>query len=206
MESSTKIHYLLYPKGFVMARDNKNIQGLGDLEKLLDSLVDDKFRARALRNTAKGVMEPVKAALQEAMPSVINPNDVVIKTTVNTSKKLKLSKSGNLTDKKSSELYSEVTFNMNKGEYGTESAYGIAMILELGRRNPLAKIGKGKTFKIYGKVTKETHRYIGSTEGLYFVKRVRFEQADNMLQNANRILRQEIENEIRKQDKRLNKK
>ncbi|WP_273761660.1 hypothetical protein [Aeromonas hydrophila] len=185
-----------------MARDNKNIQGLGDLEKLLDSLVDDKFRARALRNTAKGVMEPVKAALQEAMPSVIDPNDVVIKTTVNTNKKLK----GNLTEKKSSELFSEVTFSMNKGEYGTESAYGIAMILELGRRNPLAKIGKGKTFKIYGKVTKETHRYIGSTEGLYFVKRVRFEQADNMLQNANRILRQEIENEIRKQDKRLNKK
>lgn len=189
-----------------MARDNKNIQGLGDLEKLLDSLVDNKFRARALRNTAKGVMEPVKAALQEAMPSVIDPNDVVIKTTVNTNKKLKVPKSGNLTEKKSSELFSEVTFSMNKGEYGTESAYGIAMILELGRRNPLAKIGKGKTFKIYGKVTKETHRYIGSTEGLYFVKRVRFEQADNMLQNANRILRQEIENEIRKQDKRLNKK
>lgn len=206
MESSTKVHHILYSKGVVMAKDNKNLQGLDDLNKLLDSLKDPKFRARALRNTAKGVMGPVKAALQEALPSVINPDDVVIKTTVNTTKKITIPKSGNLTDKKSSELYSEVTFKMNKDEYGNESAYGIAMILELGRRNPLAKIGKGNTFKIYGKVTNETHRYIGSTEGLYFVQRVRFEQADNMLENSNRILKQEIENEIRKQDKRLNKK
>ncbi|MGY6036643.1 hypothetical protein [Aeromonas sp. AE23HZ002T15] len=187
-----------------MARDNKYIQGLDDLEALLDSLQDPKFRARALRNAAKQTMEPVKQELQKVLPSIIKPEDVIIKTTVNTTKKLSIPKSGNVSDKKSSELYTEVTFRMSKGDpdYGGDSAYGMMMILENGRRESLAKIGKGKTFKVYGKVTAETHRYIGTTQGRYIVKRLRFEEYDKMAADFSKYLTQEIDNEIKKQDKR----
>lgn len=183
--------------------DNKNIKGLDDLNNLLDSITDDRFRARALRNTAKQSMAPVKAALESAAPQMIK-NDVVIRTTVNTTKKNAIPKNGKwIADKKYNELYSEVTFKTNKiGEFGGESAYGMAMILEYGRRNPLAKIGRGNSFKVFGKVTDEAFRHIGTTQGLYFVEKVRIEQEEQLRLNAEKILREQIEAEIRKQDKR----
>ncbi|HHW4399880.1 TPA: hypothetical protein ACUNCG_000420 [Aeromonas hydrophila] len=187
-----------------MARyDNKNIKGLDDLNRLLDSITDDKFRARALRNTAKKAMQPVKSAVEAAAPAILK-GDVVIRTTVNTTKKTKIPNNGKwISDKKYNELYSEVSFKTNKTEeFGGESAYGMAMILEFGRRNPLSKIGRGNTFKVFGKVTDEVFRYIGTTQGLYFVERVRVQTAEQLLNDAERILREEIENEIRKQDKR----
>lgn len=187
-----------------MARyDNNNLKGLDDLNRLLDSITDDKFRARALRNTAKQAMQPVKAAVEAAAPAILK-NDVVIRTTVNTTKKNAIPKSGKwIADKKYNELYSEVTFKTNKtGEFGGESAYGMAMILEYGRRNPLAKIGRGNSFKVFGKVTDEAFRHIGTTQGLYFVEGVRVEQEEQLRIASERILREQIENEIRKQDKR----
>lgn len=189
-----------------MARDSKHIKGLDNLNKLLDSLVDPKFRARALRNAAKQTLAPVKESLQAASPEMLK-NDVVIKTTVNTNKKIKIPQSGYIPDKKYNELYAEVTFDMKKGKYGTESAYGMAMILELGRRNPLARASKeGDGFKVFGKVTDEAFRYIGTTKGLYFVERIRHQQALAMEENFKKLLLQEIESEIRKQDKRNSKK
>ncbi|MFQ2602895.1 hypothetical protein ACK30G_08470 [Aeromonas caviae] len=189
-----------------MARDSKHIKGLDNLNKLLDSLVDPKFRARALRNAAKQTLAPVKEALQAAAPEMLK-NDVVIKTTVNTNKKIKIPKSGYIPDKKYNELFAEVTFDMKRGKYGTESAYGMAMILELGRRNPLARASKeGDGFKVFGKITDEVFRYIGTTQGLYFVERIRHQQEQAMEDNFKKFLLQEVENEIRKQDKRNSKK
>ncbi|MFQ2773043.1 hypothetical protein ACK3Y4_20225 [Aeromonas caviae] len=186
-----------------MARDSKHIKGLDNLNKLLDSLVDPKFRARALRSAAKQTLAPVKEALKAAAPEMLK-NDVVIKTTVNTNK-IKIPQSGYIPDKKYNELYAEVTFDMKKGKYGSESAYGMAMILELGRRNPLARAGKGEGFKVFGKVTDEAFRYIGTTKGLYFVERIRHQQEQAMEENFKKFLLQEIESEIRKQDKRNSK-
>ncbi|MGU5740151.1 hypothetical protein [Aeromonas caviae] len=189
-----------------MARDSKHIKGLDNLNKLLDSLVDPKFRARALRNAAKQTLAPVKEAVQAAAPALIK-DDVVIKTTVNTNKKIKIPKSGYIPDKKYNELFAEVTFDMKRGKYGTESAYGMAMILELGRRNPLARANKeGDGFKVFGKITDEVFRYIGTTQGLYFVERIRHQQEQAMEDNFKKFLLQEVENEIRKQDKRNSKK
>ncbi|MEB6640865.1 hypothetical protein MXM19_08395 [Aeromonas caviae] len=188
-----------------MARDSKHIKGLDNLNKLLDSLVDPKFRARALRSAAKQTLAPVKEAVQAAAPALIK-DDVVIKVIVNTSKKIKIPQSGYIPDKKYNELYAEVTFDMKKGKYGTESAYGMAMILELGRRNPLARAGKGEGFKVFGKVTDEAFRYIGTTKGLYFVERIRHQQKQAMEENFLKFLLQEVEKEIKKQDKRNSKK
>ena len=189
-----------------MARDSKHIKGLDNLNKLLDSLTDPKFRARALRSAAKQTLAPVKEAMQQAAPDMLK-DDVVIKVTVNTNKKIKIPKSGYIPDKKYNELYAEVTFDMKKGKYGTESAFGMAMILELGRRNPLAQASKGgEGFKVFGKVTNEAFRYIGTTKGLYFVERIRHQQETAMEENFKKFLLQEVENEIRKQDKRNSKK
>lgn len=184
-----------------MARDSKHIQGLDNLNKLLDSLTDPKFRARALRSAAKQTLAPVKEALQAAAPAMIK-DDVVIKVTVNTSKKIKIPKSGYIPDKKYNELFAEVTFDMKRGKYGTESAFGMAMILELGRRNPLARAGKGEGFKVFGKVTDEAFRYIGTTKGLYFVERIRHQQEQAMEENFKKFLLQEVENEIKRNSKK----
>jgi len=169
------------------------MKGLDDLNKLLESITDPKFRAKALRAAVKPVMEDVKQAMEQAAPEIIKPG-VIIKTTVNTGKEIKVSKSGKIADKKSSELYSEVTFRTKKGV--------IATILNYGRKNPLAKIGKNTKFYSFGKPTDQTHRLIGVTRPLYFIDKVRFEKEKEVEEKFSDNLLNEIQKEIKRQDKR----
>ncbi|WP_139737525.1 hypothetical protein [Aeromonas caviae] len=184
-----------------MARDNKHMKGLDDLNKLFDSITDPKFRAKVLRAAAKPVMEDIKQAMEQAAPEVLKPG-VIIKTTVNTGKIIKVSKSGKIADNKSSELYSEVTFRTKKGVIGQESYYGMAAILNYGRKNPLAKIGKNTKFYAFGKPTDETHRLIGVTKPLYFIDRVHFEKEKEVEEQFGKNLLDEIQKEVKRQDKR----
>lgn len=184
-----------------MAKDNKHMKGLDDLNKLFASITDPKFRAKALRAAAKPVMEDVKQAMEQAAPEIIK-SGVIIKTTVNTGKEIKVSKSGKIADKKSSELYSEVTFRTKKGVIGQESYYGMATILNYGRKNPLAKIGKNTKFYSFGKPTDQTHRLIGVTRPLYFIDKVRFEKEKEVEEKFSDNLLNEIQKEIKRQDKR----
>ena len=188
-----------------MARDNKNLKGLDDLNKLLDSLQDKKFRARALRNAGKQALEPVKQAMQEAVPDVLKEH-VQVKIKVNTNKTPKVGKGGYIKDDQYNELYGRVTFSTKKGLFGKESPYGMAVILNYGRRNPLARIGKDTKFHAFGKETQEIFRNIGTTEPLSFSEKVQFETEDTLAKNFGDVLLKEVQNEIRKQDKRNKKK
>lgn len=178
-----------------------NISGLKELNDLLDSLTEPKFRARALRNSAKVSMESVKQEMINSLPTNMKPDDVVVKTKVNTDKKIGKVKKGYIKDDKYSELYSEVTFRTRKGEYGEESAYGMATIMNYGRRNPLARVRGVSKFHSFGKPTEETHRYIGVTEGLHFVEKVRFSTEESLRSEFERNLEQELQTQIKKQDK-----
>ncbi|MGE6115165.1 hypothetical protein ACLHZU_03630 [Aeromonas salmonicida] len=183
------------------------LEGLDDLNKLLDSLTDPKFRARALRNAVKPVMEEVKQDMISAKPESIKDSDVVIKTKVNTGKAEKNgSKQGFIKSDKFNELYSEVTFKTKRGEYGEESAYGMATILNYGRNNPLARVRGDSKFHSFGKPTEESHRYIGVTQGLFFVEKVRFQNENKIAEDFGKRLLDEVEKEIKKQDKRNNRK
>lgn len=178
-----------------------NISGLKELNDLLDSLQDPKFRASALRISAKKSMEPVKQEMINSLPSDMKSDDVVIKTTVNTNKKMGNVKEGYISEKKYAELFSEVTFRMKKGEYGNESAYGMAMIHNYGRRNPLARVRGDSKFHSFGKPTEETHRYIGVSAGSHFVDKVRFNTEEQLRSDFEKNLEQEIQRQIKKQDK-----
>lgn len=178
-----------------------NISGLKELNGLLDSLTEPKFRRRALRNSAKVSMESVKQEMINSLPTNMKPSDVVTKTKVNTDKKMGKVKKGYIKDDKYSELYSEVTFRTRKGEYGEESAYGMATIMNYGRRNPLARVRGVSKFHSFGKPTEETHRYIGVTEGLHFVEKVRFNTEESLRSEFERNLEQELQTQIKKQDK-----
>jgi hypothetical protein len=183
------------------------LEGLDDLNKLLDSLTDPKFRARTLRNAVKPVMEEVKQVMISAKPDSIKDSDVVIKTKVNTGKAEKNgSKQGFIKSDKFNELYSEVTFKTKRGEYGEESAYGMATILNYGRNNPLARVSGDSKFHSFGKPTEESHRYIGVTQGLHFVEKVRFQNENKIAEDFGKRLLDEVEKEIKKQDKRKNRK
>ncbi|UNU29665.1 hypothetical protein [Aeromonas hydrophila] len=178
-----------------------NISGLKELNDLLDSLTEPKFRTRALRNSAKSSMNSVKQEMVNSLPSNMKADDVVIKTKVNTDKKMGKVKQGFVQEDKYSELYTEVTFRMKKGEYGEESAYGMAHIMNYGRRNPLARVRGQSKFYSFGKPTEETHRYIGVTEGLHFVEKVRFNTEETLRADFERNLEQELQTQIKKQDK-----
>ncbi|WP_270665450.1 MULTISPECIES: hypothetical protein, partial [unclassified Aeromonas] len=65
-----------------------NISGLKELNDLLDSLTEPKFRGRALRNSAAASMESVKQEMINSLPTNMKPDDVVLKTKVNTDKKI----------------------------------------------------------------------------------------------------------------------
>ncbi|MGL6606613.1 hypothetical protein [Aeromonas hydrophila] len=136
---------------------SSKMTGLGDMNKLLDSLTDPKFRAAALRRSAKQAMEPVKQALESKAPSLVKPG-VVLKTVVNTNKKMKINR---IKQQDRGELFSQVTF--------TNEYYGMAAILEHGRSKRLAKTRDGKVFYSWGKATKFVERDIGTTEPKNFV-------------------------------------
>ncbi|CAJ1855491.1 hypothetical protein HLBENOHH_02472 [Aeromonas dhakensis] len=163
--------------------------GLGNLDKLLDSLTDPKFRAAALRRSAKQAMEPVKQVLESKAPSLVKPG-VVLQTTVNTNKKMKINR---IKQQDRGELFSQVTF---KNDY-----YGMAMILEHGRSKRLAKTSDGKVFHSWGKATKYVERDIGTTEPKNFVSETATQTEALMVNTFSSALVSEVE----KQAKRMNR-
>lgn len=184
-----------------MARGNGNINGLDNLDRLLESLTETKFRRAALRNSAKVALQPVKRAMEDGAPSALK-NDVVVKIRINTDKKMKIK--GFVKDDKYNELYSQVTFNGRKGTHGNNSAYGLAMIINYGRRNPLARVRGDSKFHAWGRPTDESHRYIGTTEGTHFVDSVRFESEPGIEKRFKNALLDEIDKQIKKQDRSRN--
>ncbi|EQB2600687.1 hypothetical protein ACYHQE_004373 [Aeromonas salmonicida] len=183
---------------------NKHIQGLDNLNSVLDSLVNPKFRKAALRNAAKRSMEPAKSIMEANAPALIK-NDVVIKTKVNTDRVKSMKIKGFIKEDKYNELYSEVTFDMKKGKHGKESAFGMAMVFNYGRRNPLAKVKGDSKFFAFGNPTEEPYRYIGATEGNHFVDKVRFESEPIVEAIFTKVLLEEIEKQAKKQDKQKGK-
>lgn len=182
-----------------MARDSRHINGLENLDKLLESLTDPKFRRAALRNSAKVALQPVKKTMEDKAPSVLK-SDVVVRIKVNTDKKMKVK--GFVKEDKYNELYSQVTFDSKRGTHGNNSAYGLAMVLNYGRRNPLARVKGDSKFHAWGTPTSESHRYIGTTEGTHFVDAVRFESEPDIEKRFRETLLIEIDKQVKKQDRR----
>ncbi|QWL58220.1 hypothetical protein HQ400_07840 [Aeromonas jandaei] len=165
--------------------------GLEDLNAILDSLTDPKRRAAALRRSAKLAMEPVKRVLESKAPSLVK-DGVVLKTTVNTNKKMKINR---VRQQDRSELFSQVTF---KNDF-----YGMAMILEHGRSKRLAKTKDGKVFHSWGKATEFVERDIGTTEPKNFVSETATETEAVMIKTFSETLRTEIEKHAKREAKRV---
>lgn len=160
--------------------------GLGDMNKLLDSLTDPKRRAAALRSSAKKAMQPVKQVLESKAPSLVK-DGVVLKTTVNTNKKMKIKR---IKQQDRGELFSQVTF--------TNEYYGMAMILEHGRSKRLAKTSDGKVFHSWGKATKFVERDIGTTEPKNFVSETAAETEALMIKTFSESLVTEVEKQAKR--------
>lgn len=188
-----------------MASNNTKVQGLKELNDLLDSLTDPKFRTAALRATAKKVMQHPKKVMEDNAPSELK-NEVVIKTKINKIKPGSKIKKGYIKADKFNELYSEVTFSYKKGTHGKESAFGLAMIHNYGRRNPLAKVTGDSQFHVFGKPTNEHIRYIGNTKGTDFVDKVRFETEPQIREDFEKAFLEEVEKQVKRHDKWVNRK
>lgn len=177
-------------------RKLKHVSGLDEVDKLLDSLVDPKFRGRALRNAAKKAMEPVKATLESKLPAGGGDEDsykhyesgstkgytsgdlrrgVKLQITTNSDKAIKVSSSGSIKDKQKSELYANVTFK--------KDLIKLASILENGRQRRVAKTKDGKVFHSWGKPTNATERDIGEFKGKNFVSET-FAEHEGMITEA----------------------
>lgn len=163
-------------------RNLKHVDGLNELDAMLDSLIDPKFRARALRNAGRKAMKPVKATLESKLPVGGDDPDsykhyessygkgyqsgdlrkgVKLSVTVNTEKDIKVSKSGSVKDKQKAELYTNLTFKPH--------LIKLASILEHGRQKRVAKTKMGKVFHFYGHKTDMVMRDIGTTHPRNFV-------------------------------------
>ena len=169
------------------------MQGLGDLNTLLDSLTDPKFRAAALRASAKKAMEPVKQVLESKAPSMVKAG-VTSKTVVNTNKKMKINR---IKEQDRGEIFSQVTF---VNEY-----YGMAMILEHGRSKRLAKTEDGKVFHSWGKATKYVERDIGTTEPKNFVSETATQTEAVMVNTFAESLKTEVEKQFKRMNRARNK-
>lgn len=193
-------------------RTTKTVQGLKELDAMLDSLTDPKFRKAALRNAGRKAMTPVKLALIDNVPESDNPDEpssyahykdgyksgdlkrgVKLSVTVNTDKNIKINKSGFANTKQAGELYTNVTFD--------SSVYGLAMILENGRSKREATTKAGKVFHVYGNRTDKVKRDIGTFEGKNFVSRTFAEQESAMTER----FKEELTNSITKQAKKMAK-
>lgn len=193
-------------------RTTKTVQGLKELDAMLDSLTDPKFRKAALRNAGRKAMTPVKDALIANVPESDNPDEpssyahykdgyksgdlkrgVKLKVKINTDKKIHITKSGYAKENQSGELYTSVTFD--------NSVYGLAMILENGRSKREATTKSGRTFKVYGRNTDKVKRDIGTTGAKNFVSRTFTEQESAMTER----FKSELTTSIIKQAKKMAK-
>ncbi|HDI3263897.1 TPA: hypothetical protein PMC50_002518 [Vibrio cholerae] len=194
-------------------QSNKNqVTGLKEVEALLDSLVDPKFRAKALREAGRKAMTPVKQTLISNIPSSSSPDDssykhygeegyssgdlkqgVKLQVIVNSNKDVK-SKNTGLGGKQSAELITNLTFDKH--------LYKLAGILEHGRTKRIAKTRNGNVFHSYGKPTDSTQRDIGTFEGKHFVSKTFAQCEGKMVADFKRELIQSIQ----KQSKAMAKK
>ena len=194
----------------------KTVSGLKELDNLLDSLVDPKFRRTALRTAARKTLTPVKAVLQSKLPdggedessySHYNNgqgyksgdlrNGVKISISVNTDKKIKTKSDGYAKDKQSAELVAEVTFK--------KPLIKLAMILENGRSKRVATTRNGKQFHTFGKPTDYVKRDIGVTQGMHFVSSTAAECEASMVTDFSRELTLSISKQVKKMEKKNGK-
>ncbi|WP_188013166.1 hypothetical protein [Photobacterium damselae] len=199
-------------------RTLKHVDGLKELDALLDSLTDEKFRKAALRNAGRKAMTPVKATLISKIPSSDNQetpssykhyNDgngyqsgdlkqgVKLKVKVNTDKKIKLNKNGYAKDNQAGELFVDVTFD-NK-------LYGLAAILEHGRSKREATTKRGNTFHVYGHKTDKVKRDIGTFEGKNFVSETFTEHESDIVNTFKKELTTSIAKQAKKMAKQGNR-
>lgn len=193
-------------------RDLKHVQGLKELDKLLDSLVDPKFRKAALRNAARKAMEPVKESLKSKIPNGDSDQSsykyykdgkgytsgdlkkgVKLRIKVNTDKKIKVKSNGYAKDGQQAELVADVTFDYK--------VYGLAKILENGRQRRVATTRNGKVFHAWGKPTDDVKRDIGTFEGKNFVSATYAEQEGLMVDRFKKELTTSIKKQVRKMEK-----
>ena len=195
-------------------RKYKHIDGLKELDEMLDALIDPKFRARALRAAARKSLQPVKATLESKLPAGGSAEDsykhyesskgkgykpgdlrkgVRIKIKINTDKNIKVSKSGKINDNQKSELYSNVTFDSH--------VYKLASILENGRTKRVATTGNGKVFHAWGNPTDQVKRDIGETAPRNFVSSTFAEHETDIAETFKKELTKSIIQQQKKYDK-----
>lgn len=199
-----------------LQRTKKTVTGLKEVEAMLDSLVDPKFRKAALRNAGRRTMNPVKERLQANIPVGSSDkssykhyqgsskkegytsgdlrNGVKVKLSVNTDKKIKTNKSGYAKKGMEAELVASVTFDNH--------VYKLASILENGRTKRVATTRNGKVFHYFGKPTDNVKRDIGTFTPRNFVSQTFAECESLMTKN----FRDEMIGSIKKQVKLMEKK
>lgn len=199
-------------------RNLKHIAGLDEVDKLLDSLVDPKFRGRALRNAGRKAMKPVKETLESKLPvggdeedsykhyqssygTGYSPGDlrkgVKLQITTNSDKDIKVSKSGKIKDKQKSELYANVTFERH--------LLKLAGILENGRQKRVAKTRNGKVFHAWGKPTDATHRDIGTTAPRNFISETFAQHESSIVEEFKRELELSIKRQVKAYERKQKK-
>ncbi|MGF1787097.1 hypothetical protein L4D00_14980 [Photobacterium swingsii] len=194
-------------------RKLKTVTGLKEVDALLDSLVDPKFRKNALRAGAKKAMEPVKDTLISKIPDGAGTDDssyahyndgkgyqsgdlkrgVKLQIKINTDKDIKVKRNGHVKDDQQGELYANVTFK--------NDVYRLASVLENGRSKRLAKTRNGKVFHAWGNPTDMVQRDIGTTTGKNFVSET-FTQHESDITNT---FKKELITAIEKQAKKMAK-
>ncbi|MCU8498495.1 hypothetical protein M2G70_07430 [Vibrio vulnificus] len=196
-------------------KELKHVSGLKELDAMLDSLVDPKFRGKALRQAGRKAMLPVVQTLKSNIPSGVSGTEsyehyqgsskkegytsgdlregVKLKMRVNTTKDIKTKSSGYAVDAMSAEMFANVTFDNH--------VYKLAAILENGRQKRIATTRNGKVFHSWGKPTDFVQRDIGETQGKHFVSKTFAEHESSMVDR----FKTEIIEAVKKQTKAMEK-
>ena len=191
----------------------KHVQGLAELDAMLEGLIDPKFRARALRAAGKATLQPVEQVLKSKLPDGgsdhpsykhygqdgYKAGDLKAGTKtmikVNTAKPIKTDKKGNPRKGQLSELYGIVTFQ--------PKLVKLANILEHGRTRRIARTEDGKVFHYYGHRTDKTERDIGTTEPKNFISSTSTECEPLMVETFRINLLESINKEVKKHERAM---
>ncbi|MGL4765215.1 MAG: hypothetical protein ACRC2N_09345 [Aeromonas sp.] len=191
----------------------KHVQGLAELDAMLESLIDPKFRARALRKAGKATLQPVEQVLKSKLPDGGSDhpsykhygqdgytagdlkNGTRITMKVNTAKPVKTDKKGNVAKGQRSELYGIVTFK--------PKLVKLANILEHGRTKRIARTDDGNVFNFYGKPTDKTERDIGTTEPKNFISSTVTECESAMVETFKNSLLDSVTKEVKRQERAI---
>lgn len=194
----------------------KHVDGLKELDAMLDGLIDPKFRARALRTAARETMKPVETALKSKLPAGgeeklsykhygadgYSPGDLrngtKITIRVNSNKAIKQNSSGEIKKNSRNELWASVGFKSHLVK--------LANILEHGRSRRVASTEDGKVFHVYGNPTDMTERDIGTFDGKGFVLATELECEAKMVNDFKVSLTASVEREARRLNKPRRKK